>query len=100
MTKGLALALVILAMMTGCFRSTPWRATYLDQGVGRLTQDDVTGKLGPPTSERQLSNKDSVWLYRYTDVVVGPHGGGSVCTEYILTFTPQSVLKKWNRQGC
>lgn len=89
--------LTVVVLFTSC---TPWRAEYLEEGLGHVTQDDVALKLGPPMSERTLSNGEAVWLYRYTGADVNQYGGSSWCREYVLKFDNDKVLRHWNRQKC
>ena len=94
------LVCAVLALSITMFGCTPWRAQYLQDSTGHATQDEVASRLGPPAGERLSSTGEAVWLYRYTGAAVGEHGGSSWCTEYILTFTPQKILKRWNKQKC
>src|SRR5262247_3852518 len=55
--------LVLAGAMLAC--GGPWRDTYFKKGVDRLTQDEVTEKLGPPhTAKTPSLGGDSVWTYR------------------------------------
>lgn len=95
--------LVVLALVVAAC-TTPWRMSYLQGGVGQLTQDSVIARLGPPTSERVLSDSSVVWRYEYKDAgVVGVNGtvvGSSDCHEYILQFDRARVLRQATRQKC
>lgn len=91
------LAIVLSLQLTAC---TPWRSAYLKESVGQATQDEVATRLGPPANERILSTGETVWLYRSTGAAVGQSGGSSWCIEYVLTFSTQKVLRRWNRQNC
>jgi len=87
---------------------TPWRKSYLQDGINRLTKDSVSIRLGPPTGEQPLSNGGTVWRYAYTrSGVVGSSnsGRGSVvgssrCDEYVLVFDATAVLRSFTRQRC
>jgi hypothetical protein len=87
---------------------TPWRTSYLQSGLGRLTKDSVSVRLGPPSAERPLSNGGTVWRYVYTrSAVVGSSGNGygslvgtSRCDEYLVVFDASAVLRSFTRQKC
>ena len=83
---------------------TPWRKTYLEHGVAHLTQDSVAARLGPPQSERVLSDSQVVWHYQYTRSHVSGNSyavsGGSKCREYILLFDRHKILQHVTYQKC
>lgn len=55
--------LLCLMVLSGC--GGPWRDRYLEKGVKRLTQDDITEKFGPPsTAKTPVLGGDTVWTYR------------------------------------
>ncbi|HMU29207.1 MAG TPA: hypothetical protein PLY42_10695 [Nitrospira sp.] len=55
--------LLCLAMLSGC--GGPWRDTYLNKGVHKLTQADIEDKFGPPsTAKTPVLGGDTVWTYR------------------------------------
>ena len=97
----IAVLFVAAMILVAC---TPWRAQYFAESLNKATQDDIVGRVGPPTTTHGLSNGGTVWQYRYYDSsVVGSRGnivGGTDCIEYILTFDTARVLKNWVRQGC
>jgi len=105
----------------------PWRDRYFDKGVDRLTQEDVSERMGPPhTAKTPTLGGDSVWTYRVpisdkdlasvtlsglTDPVqevtalmgkVSPDSPKAMlyCYRYTLTFNEQKVLKQWKREEC
>jgi hypothetical protein len=94
-------SILILLSLVSC---TPWRVSYLEEAANRATQDDVTKKLGPPHSTRELDTGESVWTYQYRGSSVSGSGGyvsgGSHCREYILTFDQNKILREWRRQNC
>lgn len=98
-----ALCVVAAAM---CFMAscTPWRQSYLQNGLDHLTKDSVTVRLGPPGAERRLDSGGTVWQYRYTGsrVTSNQYGvyGGSRCTAYNLVFDGSGVLRQVTRQRC
>src|SRR5919198_1020645 len=100
-----ALLLLLLAM-TSCAT----QATYLRAAVDRATQE-----------EGALTTGETLWMYRdherlwaYWDdngssqrpaglSIVGPGLTvlpGARCTEYVLRFDRQQVLRAWRRQPC
>ena len=120
------IVLVILTIgLTGC--GGPWRDHYLKKGVGRLTQEDIRERLGPPhTAKTPALGGDSLWTYRFAlseqDLTAwnptfvadasnsvtslmgkGVEGGAKptlYCYRYLLTFSEEKVLKQWNREEC
>jgi hypothetical protein len=90
--KWLVTALIPL-LLASC---TPWRVDYLRSVANQATQDDIAKRLGAPHFEKGLTGGGSVWTYQYR----GYAGDASYCTEYVLTFDEQKVLREWRRQGC
>lgn len=117
--------LLLAGAMVAC--GGPWRDAYFKKGVDRLTQDEVTEKLGPPhTAKTPVLGGDSVWTYRVpisdkelasvslshiTDGVqqaaaligkAGAEGPKAMlyCYRYTLTFNEQKILKQWKREEC
>ena len=116
---------LLAAAMFAC--GGPWRDGYFKKGVDRLTQDDVTEKLGPPhTAKTPVLGGDSVWTYR---VPISDRELASVsfaqlgdtvkdasalmgkateqgpkamlyCYRYTLVFNEQKILKDWKREEC
>lgn len=50
------IVLTSLVTLIGC-ATTSWRMEYLKEGLGRVSQDDVTLKMGPPMSADSLSTR-------------------------------------------
>ena len=118
--RSLFLALGLCCLMVSC---SPWRDSYLDGGIGELTQPDIKEKLGKPhvVTEPLLSDQ-TTWKYRYilTESDLDPWGittfgkqAGTAlagpeatlrekiyCYVYSLTFDKEAVLRKWNRELC
>ena len=104
----------------------PWRDGYFKSGVDRLTQEEVTEKLGPPhTAKTPVLGGDSVWTYRVpladnelsplhfaalanattqATALMGKPGEGPkemlYCYRYTLTFNEQKILRQWKREEC
>lgn len=55
--------LLCLLLLSGC--GGPWRDTYLNKGLQKLTQSDIEEKFGPPsTAKTPVLGGDTVWTYR------------------------------------
>jgi hypothetical protein len=105
----------------------PWRDGYFKKGVNRLTQDEITEKMGPPhTAKTPALGGDAIWTYRvsYSDKDLDPMdisglsnaanqaasliGKGAqdgpkptlYCYRYTLIFNEQKILKSWKREEC
>lgn len=104
----------------------PWRDSYLKHGVGRLTQENVRDRLGPPhTAKTPALGGDSLWTYRFplsdqdltswnssflgdaSHSVTSLMGKGTestkptlYCYRYALTFSEDKTLKAWKREEC
>ncbi len=117
--------LVALAIgISGC--SGPWRDSYFKKGVGRLTQEEIRERFGPPhTAKTPALGGDSLWTYRFalseqdltqwnssfvadaSNSVTSMMGKGAetikatlYCYRYTLTFSEDNTLKNWNREEC
>jgi hypothetical protein len=117
--------LLLAGAMLAC--GGPWLDAYFKKGVDRLTQDEVTEKLGPPhTAKTPVLGGDSVWTYRFpisdkelasvsfsqlTDTAqqaaalmgkAAAEGPKAMlyCYRYILSFDEQKILKQWKREEC
>ncbi len=114
-----------LAVLLGAC-STPGWDGYFKKGVGRLTQDDIREKFGPPhTAKTPALGGDSLWTYRValgehdldrwkpTFLVDASQSVGALmgkpteqekptlyCFRYTLSFTESQVLKDWRREEC
>ncbi|HEY6085240.1 MAG TPA: hypothetical protein VIU63_07570 [Nitrospira sp.] len=104
----------------------PWRDGYFKKGVNRLSQDDISEKMGPPhTAKTPALGGDTVWTYRVpltekelsplhfsglsnatqqATSLLGKPGEGPkerlYCYRYTLTFNEQKILKQWKREEC
>lgn len=123
LVTGLLLVALALAL-SGC--GGPWRDTYFKNGVGRLTQDEIRERLGPPhTAKTPALGGDSLWTYRFalseqeltrwnssfvadaSHSVTSMMGKGTetakptlYCYRYTLTFSEDKTLKSWKREEC
>jgi hypothetical protein len=120
----LVLLPLVLSVAAAC--GGPWRDGYFKKGVDRLTQDEISEKMGPPhTAKTPALGGDTIWTYRvpYSDKELDPMdvglgtaaseavsliGKGSqdaakptlYCYRYTLTFNEQKILKNWKREEC
>jgi len=115
--------LLVLGLGGLLISCSPWRDSYLDNGVGVLTQAEVREKLGkPPAVDEPLLSDDTTWMYRYIlsegdldpwgiktfgqqagSVLSGPEGKLREkvhCYVYVLTFDKEAVLRQWKREEC
>ena len=104
----IGLALVVLAL-TSC---ASWQAQYLKAAANHATLAEVEQHLGRPHSTWTLHTGETLWTYQSglpsaTNTggitIVGPGwviGRRSDCTEYVLLFDPQQILRAWMRQPC
>jgi hypothetical protein len=117
--------LIIVGLMAGC--GGPWRDKYFKKGVNRLTQEEISEKMGPPhTAKTPALGGDTIWTYRvpYSDrdlntmdisgitnaanqaaslIGKGAQDGPKptlYCFRYTLTFNEQKILKQWKRDEC
>jgi len=91
-------AILMLLIPTSCHRASTQRFEYLNTAVGNSSQDQVASALGPPGGSRPLSDGGQIWVYRYRGY--HPYAGVS-CTEYVLTFDAEKVLRNWTTEhGC
>jgi hypothetical protein len=124
-SQHLLLLPLILTTIAAC--GGPWRDGYFKKGVDRLTQDEISEKMGPPhTAKTPALGGDTIWTYRvpYSDKDLNPMdisgltnaaneaasliGKGAqdgpkptlYCYRYTLTFSEQKVLKNWKREEC
>ncbi len=119
-----ALLVALAVAFSGC--SGPWRDSYFKKGVGRLTQEEIRERLGPPhTAKTPALGGDSLWTYRFglseqdltkwntsfvadaSNSVTSLMGKGKetakptlYCYRYILTFSEDKTLKNWKREEC
>lgn len=119
-----ALLVALVIGFSGC--SGPWRDIYFKKGVGRLSQEEIRERLGPPhTAKTPALGGDSYWTYRFalseqeltawnssfvadaSNSVTGLMGKGTetakptlYCYRYTLTFSEDKTLKNWKREEC
>ena len=98
-------AFLIALTLVACGSS--WRARFVRESVDQATRDSVTKRLGAPHFTRELDSGGSVWVYQYkgsrpflTTFRSHAQGGGSYCTEFILTFDEKKILREWKAHDC
>jgi hypothetical protein len=101
-----------LALLVLVLSACAWQRSYLQGAVDRATQAEVAERLGPPHAAWTLTTGETLWTYQYGVprasewggvTIVGPgltFGSGSACTEYVLLFDRQQMLRAWLRQAC
>ena len=84
--------------------STPWREKYLLDGIGHLRMDDISKTLGPPVDNRKLGDGSTEATYQYTSFsvpgTVAEDVGESSCTDYVVKFGSDGVLRQMRRKKC
>jgi hypothetical protein len=119
-----ALLVALVLGLSGC--GGPWRDSYFKKGIGRLTQEEIRERLGPPhTAKTPALGGDSLWTYRFalseqdltrwnssfvadaSSSVTSMMGKGAesvkptlYCYRYTLTFSEEKTLKNWKREEC
>jgi hypothetical protein len=95
-------------MVTSC---SHWQVDYLAEAKNRATQEEVSERFGPPDlAKGDLVSGKTVWTYQFRNSQVtgtkynrtkgGPMQQSSTCTEYILTFGQDQVLREWGKRVC
>jgi hypothetical protein len=89
-----------------------WQAEYLKAAANHATMAEVENHLGRPHATWDLQTGEDLWTYESgvlsgTDpggiTIVGPGwvlGKRSACTEYVLLFDQQKILRAWMQQPC
>ncbi len=100
---------LVVFTLTSC---ATWQAAYLKAAANRATQDEVTQRFGPPLMAWDLTTGETLSTYRSGsgsggDIpsisVAGPGwviANGAHCTEYILLFDREKILRAWTAQKC
>jgi hypothetical protein len=97
----LALLLTLIMIGTGCVLFVPREALYLRSATGTATQENVRQTLGPPKLTSAKPSGESLWLYEVREEEPGSRwtSTGLWCTEYLLTFDRQGVLRGWEEKA-
>jgi hypothetical protein len=120
---------VLILIVAGSFLacSGPWRDRYFAKGVDRLTQEEISERIGPPhTAKTPALGGDTIWTFRVpvsdkelgsmdifglsaatqqAAALLGKAGADGpkptlYCYRYTLAFNEQKVLKHWKREEC
>lgn len=103
---------ILIAMTLAMASCASWQAQYLKGAANQATMDEVEKQLGRPHSTWGLMTGETLWTYQSgvpsgTDTggitIVGPGwviGKRSDCTQYVLLFDQQKILRTWMQQPC
>jgi hypothetical protein len=102
------LVLVALAQVS----CASWQTKYLKEAANQATMAGVENHLGRPHSTWDLQTGETLWTYQSGIPSAGDTGGVTIvgpgwvigrrsdCTEYVLLFDQQKILRTWMRQPC
>jgi hypothetical protein len=95
--------------LTSC---ASWQTQYLQGAANHATVEEVENHLGRPHATWKLRTGEALWTYQSgvpSEIntggvtIVGPGwviGRRSDCTEYVLLFDQEKILRAWMRQPC
>jgi hypothetical protein len=95
--------------LTSC---ASWQTQYLQGAANHATVEEVENHLGQPHATWKLRTGEALWTYQSgvpSEIntggvtIVGPGwviGRRSDCTEYVLLFDQEKILRAWMRQPC
>ena len=101
--------IVIVLTLSSC---ASWQAAYLKEAANQATMGEVESHLGRPHSTWDLRTGETLWTYQSAEsagtdaggvTIIGPGwviGRRSDCTEYVLLFDQQQILRAWMQQPC
>jgi len=101
--------IIVALALTSC---ASWQAQYLKEAANHATPVEVENHLGRPHSTGELRTGETLWAYQSglpsaTNTggvtIVGPGwvvGRRSDCSEYVLLFDQQKILRAWMQQPC
>ena len=92
--------LIRLAWTVFALACTPERQLLLDEEVNHATREQIVERFGSPVYVGRLRDGREVWTYRESGAGYSRDMGAGFCREYVLTFDPQGILRRWERQGC
>jgi hypothetical protein len=75
--------------------------TYLESRLDWATEKKIEDEMGNPVRKVTTSAGEALWVYQTRTVQAGdrPAAVGSWCDEYVLTFDPQGVLRRWTHEA-
>jgi hypothetical protein len=103
---------ILMATALAMASCASWHAQYLKGAVNHATMEAVEKHLGLPHATWELHTGESLWTYQSgvpsgTDAggltIVGPDwvlGRRSNCSQYVLLFDQQKILRAWMQQPC
>ena len=103
---------ILMAMTLAMASCASWQTQYLKGAVNQATMETVEKRLGRPHATWELRTGESLWTYQSgvpsgTDAggltIVGPDwvlGRRSTCSQYVLLFDQQRILRAWMQQPC
>jgi hypothetical protein len=93
--------LVVSLLFVGCTLFEAKEMTYLREAQGRVTQEGIRERLGPPAVIKSASAGDSIWVYQIREEQAGSRmtAPGMWCDEYVLTFDGQGILRRWTHRS-
>jgi len=57
----ISLTIIIAGLVVAC--GGPWRDSYFKKGVNRLTEEEISEKMGPPhTAKTPALGGDTIWI--------------------------------------
>lgn len=89
-----------------------WQAKYLKAAANHAAMADVENHLGRPQATWDLQTGEALWTYQSGVpsetgpsgiTIIGPGwvlGKRSACTEYVLLFNQQKILRAWMPHPC
>ena len=95
-------ALVCLALVgSGCMLFVAKETLYLQAAQDRATQPAVRERLGVPWQTASTLGGETMWVYEVWEEHPGSRvtSPGMWCDEYVLTFDPQGVLRRWTHKS-
>ena len=72
---------------------------YLANVVEQADAAQVRSQMGPPDEVKKRSDGGEEWRYREYQPTF-PTKAPGLCSEYILRFDPNTVLREWKRKDC
>jgi hypothetical protein len=101
-----------MAMTLALASCASWQRQYLKGAANHATMDEVENNLGQPQSTWTLATGETLWTYQSGVPSAGDRGGITIvgpgwvlgrrsdCTQYVLLFDQQKILRTWMQQPC
>jgi hypothetical protein len=93
--------IALMLSIIGCAAFEAKETIFLRKAHGQATQDEVRQQLGPPKLMKATQSGEATWVYQIWDWQPGNRftSTGAWCDEYVLTFDPQSILRRWTHKN-